>query len=161
MIDSVCQIHHDDLVIMINHNMQHHAVCHTIPMSLKLNWYWSKLLHNLTLFMNLHQLLQPLISHPCGLTFTWWGCCGLSFWRKPTELAHSLLFRFFVPISVFMALSTVFHSINSHDNSPFSHSILRSYLRLIGPFNYISLYESFLQPWYNPLWLTGLKTPIN
>ena len=29
-----------------------------------------------------------------------------------------------VPISVFMALSTVFHSINSPDNSPFSHSVL-------------------------------------
>ena len=30
----------------------------------------------------------------------------------------------FVPISVFMALSTVFHSINSPDKSPFSHSVL-------------------------------------
>ena len=27
-----------------------------------------------------------------------------------------------VPVSVFMALSTVFHSINSPDNSPLSHS---------------------------------------
>ena len=25
----------------------------------------------------------------------------------------------------------------------------------------ISLYESLLQPWYNPLWLTGLKAPTN
>ena len=25
----------------------------------------------------------------------------------------------------------------------------------------MSLYESLLQPWYNPLWLTGLRTPIN
>ena len=29
-----------------------------------------------------------------------------------------------VSISVFIALSTVFHSINSPDNSPFSHSVL-------------------------------------
>ena len=50
-------------------------------------------------------------------------------------------------ISVFMALSTVFHSINSSDKSPLSHSVLiRSYFCLIGPFNYISLYESLLQP---------------
>ena len=35
---------------------------------------------------------------------------------KPTELAHSFLFC--------MALSTVFHSINSPDNSPLSHSVL-------------------------------------
>ena len=33
---------------------------------------------------------------------------------------HSVL----VSISVFMALSTVFHSINSPDNSPLSHSVL-------------------------------------
>ena len=35
-----------------------------------------------------------------------------------------------VSISVFMALSTVFHSINSSDNSPLSHSVL---LVLIPP----------------------------
>ena len=33
---------------------------------------------------------------------------------------HSVL----VSVSVFMALSTVFHSINSPDNSPLSHSVL-------------------------------------
>ena len=33
---------------------------------------------------------------------------------------HSVL----VSIAVFMALSTVFHSINSPDNSPLSHSVL-------------------------------------
>ena len=33
-------------------------------------------------------------------------------------------YSFLVSVSVFMALSTVFHSINSPDNSPFSHSVL-------------------------------------
>ena len=52
-----------------------------------------------------------------------------------------------VSISVFMALSTVFHSINSPDNSPFSHSVLL----VLGLPNwsfqlYMSLYESLLQP---------------
>ena len=28
-----------------------------------------------------------------GLIFTWWGCCGLCLCHKPTELAHSFLFR--------------------------------------------------------------------
>ena len=52
-----------------------------------------------------------------------------------------------VSVSVFMTLSTVFHSINSPDNSPFSHSVLVVLvLCLIGPLNYISLYESLLQP---------------
>ena len=60
----------------------------------------------------------------------------------PTSF-HSVL----VSVSVFMALSTVFYSINSPDNSPLSLSLLfRSYFCLIGPFNYMSLYESLFQP---------------
>ena len=51
-----------------------------------------------------------------------------------------------VSVPVFITLSTVFHSINSSDNSPLSHSVLRSYLCLIGPFNFISLHESLCQP---------------
>ena len=41
-----------------------------------------------------------------------------------------------VSISVFMALSTVFYSINSSDSSPFSHSVLPV---LSLPFNYIHI----------------------
>ena len=51
-----------------------------------------------------------------------------------------------VSIYVFMALSTVFHSINSPYNSPFSHSVLPVLSLPIGPFNCRSLYESLLQP---------------
>ena len=36
----------------------------------------------------------------------------------------TLFNSFLVSVSVFMALSTAFHSINSPDNSPFSHSVL-------------------------------------
>ena len=40
--------------------------------------------------------------------------------HKPAGIAHSFLFcSVLVSISVFMALSTLFHSINSPDNSPF------------------------------------------
>ena len=49
-----------------------------------------------------------------------------------------------VSVSVFVTFSTVFHSINSPDNSPFLTLFFRSYLCLIGPFNYISIYESRL-----------------
>ena len=56
-------------------------------------------------------------------------------WFMSNSRACKLLFVF-VPISVFMALSTAFHSINSPDNSPLSHSVLPV---LILPFNYISL----------------------
>ena len=53
-----------------------------------------------------------------------------------------------VSISVFMTLSTVFHSINSPDNSPRSHSVLPvsfSALLVLSTL-YIYLYESLLQP---------------
>ena len=46
-----------------------------------------------------------------------------------------------VSVSVFMALSSVFHFINSPDNSRFLTLFFRSYFCLIVPFNYISLYE--------------------
>ena len=67
---------------------------------------------------------NALFCGPHGLTFTWWGRCGLRFWYKPTELAHSF-FSVLLSIScVFMTLSTVFHSINSPDYSPLSHCVL-------------------------------------
>ena len=44
--------------------------------------------------------------------------------EKPTELAHSFLYSVIVSVFVFMALSTVFHSMNFPDNSPLSHSVL-------------------------------------
>ena len=73
----------------------------------------------------------------------------------------TIFYSVLVSVSVFMARPTVFHSINSPDSSPFSHSGLPVLsLCSTGRFNYISLYESLLQPRYNPQWLTGLKTPI-
>ena len=45
-------------------------------------------------------------------------------------------YSFLVSIPVFMDLSTVFHSINSPDNSSLSHSVLFGFISaLIGPFN--------------------------
>ena len=58
----------------------------------------------------------------------------------PTLFFYSVL----VSVSVFVALSVVFHSINSPNNSPFSHSVLPVFFCLTGSFNYISLYKSLL-----------------
>ena len=63
---------------------------------------------------------------------------------KPTELLF--IYSVFVSVSVFMALSTVFHSINSPEDFPLSYSVLLILLCLIGPFNYIPLRESLPQP---------------
>ena len=51
----------------------------------------------------------------------------------------------FVSISVFVALSTVFHSIHFSDNSPFSDSVIQVFSLPYSSFQlYISLYESLL-----------------
>ena len=51
-----------------------------------------------------------------------------------------------VSVSVFMTLSTAFHSTDSPDKSLLSHSVLPVLFYLTGPFNYISLFESLSQP---------------
>ena len=101
----------------------------------------------------------PLCMVPRELTFTWWGCYGLCLRHNPTELAHSF-YSVLVSVSVFMVLSTVFHSINSPDNSPLSHSVLPVLFLpywSIRLYIYISLGKS--PP--APLWLTRLKAPTN
>ena len=51
-----------------------------------------------------------------------------------------------VSISVFMANSIVFYSINYPNKSPLSHSVLPVLFCLIGPFDNISVCESLPQP---------------
>ena len=58
----------------------------------------------------------------------------------------TLFYSVLVPISVFIALSTVLHSLNSPDNSPLSHSVLPVLFLPYFPFNYRFLYESLVQP---------------
>ena len=50
-----------------------------------------------------------------------------------------------VPVSVFMALSTVFHSVNSPNNSLLFHSVL-PISSLTGSFNHITLMKASLCP---------------
>ena len=44
--------------------------------------------------------------------------------QEEDSTSHSFFIPFWCLFYVFVALSTVFHSINSPDNSPFSHSVL-------------------------------------
>ena len=71
----------------------------------------------------------------------------VNIWSKPTELAHAFFYFIFLfcscVFSVFVALSTVFHSIDSPDNSPFSHFVLPSLPLLYWSFQlYVSLWKS-------------------
>ena len=100
---------------------------------------------------------ERLEISPRGLTFTWLGCRCLCFWHKPTELAHSFLFC----SSVYFGFYRPFNCISFLKFSHFLTLFFRSYICLIGLFKYVSLYESLLQPWCNPLWLNGLKAPTN
>ena len=51
-----------------------------------------------------------LCPGPRGLTFMWWGCCGLCFRHKPTELADSFLFYFCIYFSLYGPFNcTSFH----------------------------------------------------
>ena len=129
-------------------------------------------------------------SYPAGSPSREEDVAGLCLWHKPAELAHSFSFcscvcfcggdvavyvfdinqpsfptpfySVLVSVSVLMAFSTVFCSINSLNNSPFSHSYLSGLVSALLVLSTIYLYrEVFPQRWFNPLWLTGLKAPTN
>ena len=102
---------------------------HSIPFYIPLLWP-CKLLSSSPWFSS---------SCPRGFPFTWWGC--LCLWYKSTELSHFFFYSVLVSVSVFMALSTVFHSINFPDNSPLSHSVLPV---LLLPYWSFQLYDTAL-----------------
>ena len=85
-----------------------------------------------------------LLSSSRGLTFSWWGCYGLCPKHKPTKLARCF-YSVLVSVSVVKALSTVFPKF-SQQLSAFFTLFFQSYFCLIGPFDYIALYESLPQP---------------
>ena len=62
-------------------------------------------------------------NSPRGLTFTWWGASVYVFDVNQPSLPTPF-YSVLASISIFMAFSTLFHSINSPDNSPLSHSVL-------------------------------------
>ena len=140
---------HSDYII-VKLGVPHSSVLWPSLFLIYVNHFPENLTSLARLFTDDTAVYRAILSHldrPRGLTFMWWGCYGLNINQPslPTPF-YSVL----ASTSVLMALSTAFHSINSPDNSPFSDSVLLVLLCLIGPFNYISLYESLLQPWYNP-----------
>ena len=64
-------------------------------------------------FYDITWLQNPSCPCPRGLPFTWWGCCGLRFWRKPTELAHFFSFCFCVCFCLYGSFNCVsFHKLS-------------------------------------------------
>ena len=68
----------------------------------------------------------PVIIHliPTGSPSRGGDVAVYVFDKNQPSLLTPFFYSVLVSISVFMALSTVFHSINSPDNSPLSHSVL-------------------------------------
>ena len=82
--------------------------------------------------------------------FTWWGY----YVKDLNKPVYSVL----VSVYVFVALSTVFYSMNSPKNSLLSRFVHPVLILSYWPFPLnTSLYKSLPQPRYNPLWLTGLQ----
>ena len=100
-----------------------------VPQTLQKNTHWQSgtemTRHGSTSQLCLDQRLVFWIGFAGGgPSFTWWGCCGL----------------YLVSISVFIALSTTFHSISSPQTSPPSHSVLLALFLLylsFQPHNYL------------------------
>ena len=74
------------------------------------------------LWLCLNVLEQPSAG-PRELTFTWWGCCGLYFLHKPTELAHSFLFCSCVYFCLYGPFNGIsFHKFSRQLSTFFLHS---------------------------------------
>ena len=67
--------------------------------------------------------LHPVAGFVFQVGDTLWGCCGLCFDINQPSLPTPF-YSVLVSVSVFMAHSTVFHSINSPGNSLLSHFLL-------------------------------------
>ena len=92
----------------------------------KIQWQWRKLKGEKT-----EPVLRGHVMPIVPLTYTYWACLPL----------------FFILFLCLFALSTVFHSTNSLDNSPFSHSVLPIFISILWILSTILyLFVSLLQP---------------
>ena len=110
--------------------------------------YWGeeeggKLFNSQVVLYSLDQHFGHWAARPRRLTFTWWECSCLCFFYVNQQSLPIPFYSVHVSISVFVALSTVFYSINSPDNSSLSHSVLPVLCLPYRSFQfYISLWKS-------------------
>ena len=95
------------------------SACHIQHNTRRLCW---PLLFSVSIIPPSDVIKPRRVGRPHGLTITCWGCCGQCLdINQPSSIP---IYSVLVSVSVFMALSTVFHSIHPPDNSPLSHSVL-------------------------------------
>ena len=114
---------------------------------------------SICLFEPLSGALPAYVASPRELTFTWWGCCGLCLWHKPTELSHSFFILFLCLFLFLWPFDRILVHKFSQQLSAFVLCSSCHISALLVIWTTIVIYESLPQPWYNPLWLTGLKAP--
>ena len=101
--------------------------------------YWS-----FQLYISLWK--SPSAPSPSGLTFTWWGCCGLCFWHQPTELAHSFSFC----SCVYICLNDPFNCISFHKFSRQLPAFSLCSSSLISAFLVLSAVYLFMKVSFSP-----------
>ena len=81
-----------------------------------------------------------------GLTFTWWGCCGLCFWHKSVEPARSFSFC----SCVYFSLYGPFNCISFHKFSRQLSAFLLCSFRLISTLLVLSTRYLFMKVSLSP-----------
>ena len=110
-------------------------------------------------FISYWLALGNCISSHRGFTFTLCGCCGLCFWHKPAKLAHSFLFSSCVSFCYNGPVDCISFYKFSRQLSTFS-LCSSGFISALLVLSTIGLFVSLLQPWNNPLWLTGLTDQV-
>ena len=109
--------------------------------------------------MTVIALHDSVIAVPTGLHSRGGDAAFYVFDMNQPSLS-SPFYSVLLSVSVFMALPTVISFHKFPRQLRYLTLFFWSYFCL-GPFNYVSLYESLPQHCYNPLWQTGLKAPAN
>ena len=96
---------------------------------------------------------------PCGVTFTWWGCCSLCLWHESTELAHSFLFCSCVYFCLYDPFNCIsFHKFSRHlaDFSLLSSGLISALLVL----STVYLFMKVSLIWWLVEWITRRLTEV-
>ena len=121
------------------------SACHIQHNTRRLCW---PLFVSFSIILPLDVIKPRRAGRPNGLTFSSRvGMLQLMPWHKPTELAHSFLFRSCVSFRLYGPFDCIsFYTLPT--TLRFLTLFYRSYFCLIGPLSYISLYRSLPQPLY-------------
>ena len=134
------------------------SACHIQHNTRRLCW---PLLFSFSIILSSDVSKPGRVGRLRGLIFTCWGCCGKCLDLNQPTLSTPFLFRSRVCFRLYDPFNCIsFHTL-SRQLSAFSLCSSGLIFASLALSTIIPLYEGLLQPWYYPVWLTGLKTPTN